>query len=82
MSDILIRDIPDDLRRRLEERAFAHRRSLSDEAEALVEKALAAETPKGVGLGTILANLVPEEFRGDDFVALRDYSERPPPEFE
>jgi plasmid stability protein len=81
MSDILIHDVSEDLKRRLEERARVHGRNVSDEAEALLENVFAERPPRKPGLGTILSNLVPMEFRGDDFVCLRDYSERPPPDF-
>lgn len=83
MSDILLHDVPDDLRRKLEERARAHRRTLADEAERLLESALAeAESSKAEPrqrLGALLAGLFPVKYRGDDFVSLRDPTERPPP---
>ncbi len=42
MSDILIRDVPPELQRRIEERAHANKRSLSREIELLIQSGLAA----------------------------------------
>lgn len=82
MSDILIRDVTDELRRKLEERAREHRRSLSSEAAALLERALAAPEPSEFGLGAELSQLVPREYWTDDFIQPREKGERPPPDFE
>ena len=41
MSDILIRNVPAEFKREIEERARAHKRSLSREIEALLQRALA-----------------------------------------
>ena len=40
MPDLLVRDIEDDLKRLIEDRARAHRRSLSDEVKLLVRRGL------------------------------------------
>jgi plasmid stability protein len=81
MTDLLIRGIAPAMKRRIEQRARAHRRSLSDEAKALLQEALLKpeETRK---LGTELFNMIRPEDRGDDLVF--EYSgELPrPPEFE
>ena len=45
MPDILIRDVPEDTKRRLQERAAANNRSQSAEAVAILEAAL-EEAPK------------------------------------
>jgi plasmid stability protein len=88
MSDILIRNVPAELKRQIEERARAHKRSLSREIEALLQRALAQTKPlesrelEG-GLGTELARLFPKELRSEDFVLpSRDDPERPPPTFD
>jgi plasmid stability protein len=78
MSDILIRDIPVELERRLEERASTHRRSVFEEIEEILK---AAAAPTEGGLGTSLAQLVPPEFWDDDFIQPRQAGERPPPDF-
>jgi plasmid stability protein len=67
MSDLLVRDIEDDLKQLIEDSAREHRRSLSEEVKSLVRKAL--DMPdKPVGMGTYLYSLVRPEDRGDDLV--------------
>ena len=67
MVNLLIRDIDPTLRRQLAERARAHRRSLSEEAKALIRQGM-AERPPEIGLGTRLFSLLADEWRGDDLV--------------
>ncbi len=88
MSDILVRNVPAELKRQIEERARAHKHSLSREITALLQRALAQAKPleshelEG-GLGTELSQLLPKEYRWDDFVQpSRDDPERPPPTFD
>jgi antitoxin FitA len=88
MSDILIRNVPNPLKRQIEDRARAHKHSLSREIIVLIERALAQTKPpesselKG-GLGTELSQLVPKEDRWDDFrQPSRHDPERPPPKFD
>ena len=80
MSDLLIRDIDRNLKRRLEERARRSGRSLSEEAKVLLGRAM-AESPPTRGLGTALV----ERFRSIGGVELEeppDYPPRRPPDFE
>ncbi len=67
MSDLLIRNITRKMKRQLQERARAHRRSLSDEAKLLIRKGLSVADPE-LKMGDFLYNLVPPEDRGDDLV--------------
>jgi plasmid stability protein len=70
MTNLLIRDIDPVLKGQLAERARAHRRSLSDEAKALIRHGI-TEQPRdagSVGMGTRLFSLIPDEWRGDDLV--------------
>ena len=81
MSDLLIRDIDDDLKRLIEARARAHRRSLSEEVKSLVRKGL--DLPdKPIGMGTYLFSLVRPEDRGDDLVFEINGEVSDPPDFE
>jgi len=83
LSDLLIRNIDPHLKQQLEESARAHQRSLSEEARLLLKKALlqpAAKPEKG--MGTVLMELVPEEFRSDDLVFEIPDKVRKPPNFE
>lgn len=67
MAHLLVRDIDPTLKRQLAERARAHRRSLSEEAKALIRRAI-AEKPRLAGLGTRLFSMLPDEYRGDDLM--------------
>lgn len=81
MSDLLIRDIGKNLKRRLQERARSSGRSLSEEAKALLGRAIAESPPPARGLGTALV----ERFRAIGPVELREHPEQPPrrpPDFE
>jgi plasmid stability protein len=67
MTDLLLRNIDLKLKRRLKARARASGRSLSEEAKALINRAL-AETEPARGLGTALV----ERFRAVGPVELED----------
>jgi antitoxin FitA len=81
MSDLLIRDIDPELKRRLEESARKHEQSLSDEAKALLQQALAMQ-PGGRKLGTLIRQLLPPESRSNDYVFEISGEAGPPPDFE
>jgi plasmid stability protein len=67
MSDLLIRNIAPRVKRQIQERARAHRRSLSEEAKFLIRKGLSVPDPE-LKMGTFLNSLVRPEDRGDDLV--------------
>jgi hypothetical protein len=67
MVDLLIRDIDAALKRRLEDLARRHGRSLSEEAKLLIRRGV-ADAPSEVGFGTRLFSMLPDEFRTDDLV--------------
>jgi len=82
MTDLLIRNVDPDLKRRIEESARQHSRSLSDEIKALLRTACSTHTDNRK-LGTLMANLLEPEYRGDDLVFERkDDPISPPPDFE
>jgi plasmid stability protein len=80
MADLLIRDIDPELKRRIEERANAHRRSLSEEAKSLIRRGLTGQEGE-LKLGTALSKLVPAEDWGDVVFELSEPLP-PPPDFE
>jgi hypothetical protein len=80
MTDLLIRKIKPKLKRELEKRARAHGRSLSDEAQSVLDNALSPEPP--MKMGTWMFSLLPQEYRGDDLVFEVPGDVRAPPEFE
>ena len=65
MTSLLVRDLDPALKRQLAAHARAHRRSLSDEAKALIRRGM-AEQPRQAGFGTRLLSMLPGEWRGDD----------------
>jgi antitoxin FitA len=65
MTNLLVRDLDPALKRQLAERARAHRRSLSDEAKALIRRGM-ADQPRQAGFGMRLLSMLPDEWRGDD----------------
>jgi plasmid stability protein len=67
MPDLLIRKVDPDLKRRIEQSAREHNRSLSAEAQELLRKGLAV-VPDQRKLGTELFDLVPPEYRSDEYV--------------
>jgi Antitoxin FitA-like, ribbon-helix-helix len=82
VSDLLIRNIKPQLKRKLVERARKRGHSLSAEAQELIERGLVAPPPEK-NLGEWLYSLVPEQYRGDDLVfEIPDDREITPPDFE
>ncbi|MCW5696019.1 MAG: hypothetical protein KIS96_04695 [Bauldia sp.] len=79
MSDLLLRNIDPELKRRLAEQAKRHKRSLSAEATAILAETLAPKKEKG--LGTQLVELFRDTPVPDDFEF--EYDELPgePPDF-
>jgi plasmid stability protein len=81
VPDVLIRDMPDDMKATLAARA---RRSLSGEIKALLDDALAApqpgETPAR-GVGAMLGYLFKDLDWDPALVPQRGGSDRPPPDF-
>ena len=87
MADILLRNVPPEMKRQIEDLAHGHRRSISSQAKLLLERALSQsvrpERARGAeGLGTRLKGLVSQEDWTDDLILPRDYSDRAPPDFE
>lgn len=80
MSDLLIRNISATLKRRIQQRAQAHGRSLSEEAKSLLTKAI--QETEDRRMGSEMFNLIPPEDRGDDLVFEEDEPIREPPRFE
>ncbi|MBZ0138577.1 MAG: hypothetical protein K8H87_02235 [Pseudorhodoplanes sp.] len=81
MGSLLIRDLEPALKRAIAQRAAAEGRSLSEEAKKLPrERRNVPEPPKK--LGTWMASLLPDEFRGDDPVFEIKGEISKPPEFE
>ncbi len=67
MSDLLIRNIKPQLKRKLVERAKKHGNSLSAEAQEVMERGLSAPVPEK-DMAAYLYSLIRPEDRGDDLV--------------
>lgn len=81
MTDLLIRNIEPQLKRQIEARARKNHESLSSAAQALIRRGLEGPA-KEQKLGTLLSELVPPKYRGDDLV-FEYHGEFPkPPDFE
>ena len=80
MSDLLIRGIKPKLKERLKKSARASGRSLSEEAQSLLDEALTKREPPRK-MGTWMRSLLPPEFRGDDLVFEIEDEVREPPDF-
>jgi plasmid stability protein len=81
MTDLLIRRIPAGVKRKIEERARVHRRSLSAEAIAMLQQVLASPRDDRK-LGTEMFNMIRPEDRGDDLVFEMPGDPSNPPDFE
>jgi plasmid stability protein len=78
MADLLIRDVGGRLKRQLEESARKNNHSLSEEAKAILRRALATEADDRK-LGTMMSQLLAPEDRSDDYVfEIRGEISRPP----
>lgn len=65
MPDLLIRNLPDDVKRDIERRANESGRSLSEQAKRLIAAALEAEKPKS-GFGTMVRDSFSEGLVDDE----------------
>jgi hypothetical protein len=81
MADLLIRDIDPRLKRELEDSARKNSNTLSEEAKLLIRRALSVEADTRK-LGTLMSQLIPPEYRSDDFVFEVPGEISPPPDFE
>ncbi|MBB4193614.1 plasmid stability protein [Rhizobium aethiopicum] len=85
MGDLLIRDVPDAMKRQLQESAQRNGRSLSEEAIEIIRRQIAAER-SGAPAGQRLRSLMGDERLSDDEVeaiaASRHERDREPPRFD
>ncbi|PDT01155.1 plasmid stabilization protein [Rhizobium chutanense] len=85
MGDLLIRDVPDAMKRQLQESAQRNGRSLSEEAIEIIRRQIAAER-SGAPAGQRLRSLMGGERLSDDEVEAiavsRHERDREPPRFD
>jgi plasmid stability protein len=84
MGDLLIRGIPDQLKRLLQEEAIRHGRNLSEEAKIQIQKGIAiknvSEGKAGDHMATLLNGGFFTEAELQDIEASRSESDRLPPD--
>jgi antitoxin FitA len=80
MADVLIRNLDPKLKRRLQERARTHGRSLSEEAKEIIRDKLSEKVDQRK-LGTEMFNMMKPEYRGDDLVFEYHGDMPKPPDF-
>jgi hypothetical protein len=80
MTDLLIRNIPIELKDRIEKQARADHVSLSDAAKSLIEKGFNSSGPRRL-LGTEMFDLLEPEFRTDDLMFEIPGQADEPPDF-
>jgi len=81
MTALLIRNLDPHLKRQIQKHAREHGQSLSAAAKALIRQGLNAPKDKRK-LGTIMKELIPDEFRGDDLIFEFQWDVPKPPDFE
>ncbi|PCK80564.1 FitA-like ribbon-helix-helix domain-containing protein [Rhizobium sophoriradicis] len=85
MGDLLIRDVPDAMKRQLQESAQRNGRSLSEEAIEIIRRQIAVER-SGASAGQRLRSLMSDEKLSDEEVeaiaASRHEHDREPPRFD
>ena len=86
MGDLLIRNIPDELKRKLSESALRRRRNLSEEAVIQIQKAYSMPEKKMPMAGDHLAALVENAYFSESEIqaieSLRKQPDRGPPSFD
>jgi antitoxin FitA len=67
MAQLIVRNLEEDVKRRLRQRAKSHGRSMEEEARVIIRDAVSAKPPAKEGLGTQLVKLfagkVPKDFK-------------------
>jgi plasmid stability protein len=77
MAQLLVRNLENQLKVRLQKRAKRHGRSMEEEARDILRDALKQEDVPGCGLGTEIAALFREAGLEKDIPEIRGYPVRP-----
>ncbi len=77
MAQLLVRNLEDQIKGRLERRAKRHGRSMEEEARDILRNALRQEDSPATGLGTEIAALFRKVGLREDIVELRGHAVTP-----
>ena len=77
MAQLLVRNLEDKIKGRLQRRAKRHGRSMEEEAREILRNALREEDAPAAGLGTEIAALFRETGLKEDIPELRGHAVRP-----
>jgi antitoxin FitA len=78
MAQILVRNLEDQLKLRLQRRARRHGRSMEEEARDILRNALRSESNTGGGLGSEISALFRDHGLDDEIPELRGHTVHPP----
>jgi antitoxin FitA len=78
MAQILVRNLEDQLKLRLQRRARRHGRSMEEEARDILRNALRSESNAGGGLGSEISALFRDHGLDDEIPELRGHTVHPP----
>ena len=77
MAQLLVRNLEDQLKGRLQRRAKRHGRSMEEEARDILRNALREEETSSAGLGTEIAALFRDHGLQEDIAELRGHTVTP-----
>jgi antitoxin FitA len=78
MAQILVRNLEDQLKLRLQRRARRHGRSMEEEVRDILRNALRSESNPGGGLGSEISALFRDHGLTDEIPELRGHTVHPP----
>jgi antitoxin FitA len=78
MAQILVRNLEDQLKLRLQRRARRHGRSMEEEVRDILRNALRSESNPGGGLGSEISALFRDHGLNDEIPELRGHTVHPP----
>ncbi|MDQ3561172.1 MAG: toxin-antitoxin system [Pseudomonadota bacterium] len=77
MAQLIVRNIDDDLKSRLKDRAYRHGQSMEEEVRSILREAVRSDKDTGIGIGTELSRLFSQLDFDPDIQELRGYPVEP-----
>ncbi len=78
MAQLVVRNIEEKVKQRLQRRAARNGRSMEEEVREILRSAAAEKSPPSVGLGTLISSLFEGTGLGYEIPELRGFSIEPP----